>query len=92
MEEDYFAAALEWGESLGVDVVVATMGYQNWYDFSDKDGSDVLDLKIDYAVKHGVVVLIAAGSYFIFLFSFINYLLFLIYFYFFIIILLLLLL
>lgn len=30
-EEDNFIAAIEWGESLGADVVSASLGYTMWY-------------------------------------------------------------
>jgi serine protease AprX len=62
IEEDNFANALEWGEKLGCDLVSASLGYQDWYDFSDKDGTDKLDIAIDKMVKLGVVVIVAAGA------------------------------
>jgi hypothetical protein len=38
VEEDNFVAALEWGEKLGADVVSASLGYDQWYTWSDLNG------------------------------------------------------
>ena len=63
VEEDYWVAALEWAESLGVDVVSSSLGYTNWYEFPDLDGrTAVITLAADRAAELGVVVVNAAGN------------------------------
>lgn len=37
-EEDIWIEALEWGESLGIDVVSNSLGYADWYDEGDLNG------------------------------------------------------
>ena len=37
-EEDYWVAASEWMESLGVDIISSSLGYIDWYDTTQLDG------------------------------------------------------
>jgi subtilisin family serine protease len=63
IEEDYWVAGLEWAEELGADVVSSSLGYLDWYDYSDMDGrTAVTTLAADLAVSRGVVVVNAAGN------------------------------
>ena len=63
IEEDYFIAAVEWGEELGTDVITASLGYQDWYSYNDKDGSSLIDRTIDIAVEdRGIVVVVSVGN------------------------------
>ena len=39
-----FVAALEWGERLGADVVSASLGYDQWYSWSDLNGKITIKL------------------------------------------------
>lgn len=39
VEEDNWVAALEWADSLGADVITASLGYSDWYTYSDFDGN-----------------------------------------------------
>jgi len=62
-EEDYWVSALEWFDSLGVDVVSSSLGYNDWYDYSDMDGNTaVTTIAADLAVACGIVVVNAAGN------------------------------
>ncbi len=63
IEEDWYVAGLEWGESQGADVVSSSLGYIDWYDFSDLDGNTaVTTIAVDIAVANGVVCVNAAGN------------------------------
>jgi len=62
-EEDNFIAALEWADSLGCQIVSASLGYIDWYTKSDLDGNTALvTIASDLAVKKGITVLVAAGN------------------------------
>lgn len=63
IEEDYWVAGLEWIESLGADVVSSSLGYYDWYEFSDLDGNTaVTTIAADMAVGRGLVVVNSAGN------------------------------
>jgi len=63
IEEDYWVAGLEWAEELGADVVSSSLGYLDWYDYSDMDGNTaVTTVAADLAASRGVVVITAAGN------------------------------
>jgi serine protease AprX len=62
-EEDYWVSALEWFDSLGVEVVSSSLGYNDWYDYSDMDGNTAVSTRAaDMAVSRGIVVVNAAGN------------------------------
>ncbi|NQT98001.1 MAG: S8 family serine peptidase [Candidatus Marinimicrobia bacterium] len=62
-EEDLYVAALEWGDSLGADVVSSSLGYLDWYTYEDMDGNTAITTNaIDYAVSIGIVCVTAAGN------------------------------
>jgi len=63
IEEDWYVAGLEWGENLGADVASSSLGYIDWYNFSDLDGNTaVTTIAVDIAVANGVVCVTAAGN------------------------------
>jgi subtilisin family serine protease len=63
IEEDYWVAGLEWAEELGADVVSSSLGYNDWYQYSDMDGNTaVTTVAADLAASRGVVVVTAAGN------------------------------
>ncbi len=70
LEEDNYAAAVEWSEALGADIVSSSLGYSVFnqpleenYLFSDFDGKTTITSKIvNEAVKRGVVCITAAGN------------------------------
>jgi len=62
-EEDNYVAALEWGEENGADVVSTSLGYLDWYDYSDMNGNTaVTTIGVDIAVGLGMVCVTAAGN------------------------------
>ena len=62
-EEDFFVAALEWGEALGADVASSSLGYYYWYEYDDLDGETAITTRgIDYAASLGMVCVTAAGN------------------------------
>jgi len=62
-EEDDFVRALEWADSIGVDIVSSSLGYYSWYDFSDLDGNTAITtIACDIAAGKGITVCTAAGN------------------------------
>jgi subtilisin family serine protease len=63
IEEDYWAAGIEWAESLGAEVVSSSLGYIDWYSFADMDGETAVTTRCaNRASELGVVVVNAAGN------------------------------
>jgi subtilisin-like proprotein convertase family protein len=63
VEEDNFIAALEWMETLGVDVVSSQVGYVDWYEYADLDGLTApITIACDMAAVLGVCVVTAVGD------------------------------
>ena len=63
IEEDQWVAGLEFVESHGADIVSSSLGYLDWYDWSDMDGATaVTTIAADLAVGRGVVVINSAGN------------------------------
>ncbi len=63
VEEDYWVAGLEWVELMGADIVTSSLGYTDWYEFSDLDGNTaVTTIAADLAVGRGLVVVNSAGN------------------------------
>jgi subtilisin family serine protease len=63
IEEDWWAAGIEWAESLGAEVVSSSLGYTDWYQFKDMDGKTAVTTRAaNRATSLGVVVVNAAGN------------------------------
>ncbi len=69
VEEDNYAAALIWMESLGVDITTSSLGYNEFddsvfsYKYSDMNGKTTIVTKAaELAFQRGVVTLTAAGN------------------------------
>jgi len=63
IEEDYWVAGLEWIETFGADLVSSSLGYFDWYDFSDLDGNTtVTTIAADLAAGRGLLVVNSAGN------------------------------
>jgi len=69
VEEDNWAAAAEWAEALGADVISSSLGYLQYdspftsYDFEDMNGETAISTRAaDLAVSLGVVVVSSAGN------------------------------
>jgi len=63
VEEDYWIAAAEWADRLGVDVISTSLGYIDWYVNADINGQTApITLAADMAVEKGIVVVASAGN------------------------------
>ena len=70
LEEDNYAAAVEWSEALGADIISSSLGYSVFnqpfeedYVFTDFDGKTTITSRIvNQAVKRGVICVTAAGN------------------------------
>lgn len=70
IEEDYWIAGIEWADSLGVDVVNSSVGYNIWdegagtsYTPADLDGNTArITIAADWAAERGITVVSAAGN------------------------------
>ena len=69
IEEDNYAAALEWMEGMGVDITTSSLGYNIFddttysYTYKDMDGKTTICAKaIALAFQRGVVTVTAAGN------------------------------
>jgi len=69
VEEDNWIAALEWADSIGVDVTSTSLGYLGFdppftgYTWQNMDGNTALiTIAADLAVKKGIVVVNSAGN------------------------------
>jgi subtilisin family serine protease len=68
-EEDNYVAALEWGDTLGVDVASASLAYLTFddmtgYSYGDLDGDTaVITVAVDIAAQKGITCVNAAGNY-----------------------------
>lgn len=69
IEEDNYAAALEWMESYGVDITSSSLGYSTFdppefsYSYSDMDGKTTIVTKaVELAFRRGVVTISSAGN------------------------------
>ncbi len=69
IEEDNYAAAVEWAEAQGTDALSSSLGYESFddpdvdYDFADFDGkTTVTSQVVNRAVERGVVCITAAGN------------------------------
>jgi serine protease AprX len=69
MEEDYWVAAIEWADSIGVDVTSTSLGYLTYdspytsWTWQDMDGNTtVITRAADMAVGRGILVVNSAGN------------------------------
>jgi serine protease AprX len=70
LEEDNYAAAVEWSEALGADVVSSSLGYSVFnqpfeenYAFADFNGNTTITSRIvNDAVRRGMICVTAAGN------------------------------
>ncbi|MCP4568571.1 MAG: S8 family serine peptidase [FCB group bacterium] len=59
VEEDNWLAAVEWADSIGVQVISSSLsyGYNDWYDYSDLDGETaIITQAANLATSLGIVV------------------------------------
>jgi hypothetical protein len=63
IEEDNWVAAVEWMDSLGVDIISSSVGYIDWYDTTQLDGHTAICTQAaNIAVSMGIVVVNSAGN------------------------------
>ena len=63
VEEDYWIAAAEWADQHGADIISSSLGYIDWYKYSDMNGQTApITRAADMAVEKGIVVLSSAGN------------------------------
>lgn len=63
VEEDYWIEAIEWMDSLGVEVISVSLSYIDWYDYEDMDGNTALTTIVaDRAAAVGMVVVSSIGN------------------------------
>ena len=69
IEEDYWAAAIQWADSIGVDVTSTSLSYLTYdspytsWTWADMDGNTTLITKAaDRAVELGIIVVVSAGN------------------------------
>jgi hypothetical protein len=68
VEEDNYVAALEWADSIGVDLVSSSLGYTTFddgsgYSYSQLNGDvAVTTVAVDLAAQRGILVLTANGN------------------------------
>lgn len=63
VEEDNWVAALEWADSLGADVITSSLGYSDWYSYSDFDGETAtITIAANTAASLGIVVCNSMGN------------------------------
>jgi hypothetical protein len=63
IEEDYWVAGIEWGDSLGADIVSSSLGYIDWYTPADMDGETAkTTIAADMAAEKGIIVFNSAGN------------------------------
>lgn len=69
VEEQYWAAAAERADSIGVDVISTSLGYSTFdnaafnHTYADMDGNTtIIARSADLAAKKGMIVLVAAGN------------------------------
>jgi len=62
-EEDNYVSGLEWGDSLGADIVSSSLGYMDWYSYQDMDGNTAVTTQaVRWATRLGMLVVTAAGN------------------------------
>lgn len=63
VEEDMWVEGLEWLERQGVDIVNSSLGYGEWYDYSERDGKHSPAARAaTMAAERGVLVTSSAGN------------------------------
>jgi hypothetical protein len=62
-EEDNWAAAAQWADSLGADIITSSLAYKDWYTYEDMDGNTaVITIAADLAVANGILVSTGVGN------------------------------
>jgi len=63
IEEDWWVAGLEWAELNGADIVSSSLGYSDWYSYSNMNGRTALTtIAANMAIEKGMSVVVSAGN------------------------------
>ncbi len=63
IEEDNWAAAVEWADSIGAAVISSSLSYSDWYTYSDYDGQTAaISITANLATAYGIVVSNSMGN------------------------------
>jgi len=63
VEEDNWAAAVEWADSIGAGVISSSLSYSDWYTYADYDGQTaVTTIAANTATAYGIVVANSMGN------------------------------
>jgi len=63
IEEVWYVQGLEWLEGLGCDLTSSSLGYIDWYSYSDLDGDHaVTTVAVDSAAERGLLCVTAMGN------------------------------
>jgi len=63
VEEDNWVAGMEWADSLGADVISTSLGYSDWYEYSDMDGlTAITSAAASTAASLGIIVCKSMGN------------------------------
>jgi hypothetical protein len=63
VEEDWWVEGLEWVESMGADLMTASLGYIDWYELEDMDGQTaVTSQAAAVALANGLILVNSAGN------------------------------
>ncbi|GJM44432.1 MAG: serine protease [Gemmatimonadota bacterium] len=63
-EEDNWAAAAQWADSLGADIITSSLSYIDWYTWDDLDGDTAtITIAADLAAANGISVFTSAGNW-----------------------------
>ncbi len=63
IEEVWYVQGLEWLEGLGCDLTSSSLGYIDWYNYSDLDGDHaVTTVAVDSAAESGLLCVTAMGN------------------------------
>lgn len=63
IEEDWWVAGLEWAELNGADVISSSLGYSDWYSYSNMNGRTArTTIAANIAIEKGVSVVVSAGN------------------------------
>ncbi len=63
VEEDNWAAAVEWVDSIGAQVISSSLSYSDWYTYSDYDGETAITtIAANLATAYGIVVANSMGN------------------------------
>jgi serine protease AprX len=63
IEEDWWVAGIEWAEQNGADIVSSSLGYSDWYSYSDINGRTAkTTIAANIAGEKGIAVIVSAGN------------------------------